>query len=170
MSDELTVKTFRQMRKKAHICRDCGKEDAYTMVGKTYCAECTEKNRKAKEIARLDPERKAKMLEQHKAMQEHRKTNGLCPICGRPVSDGHVWCSKCRAKNRNYLYKRRHEKGQRTWDERTSGENCFLCGKPVVEGKKLCREHMVQRIENLRKSNPNAVYLTTEKYLQLSVR
>ena len=170
MNNEITLKAFREMRKRAHVCRDCGKQDAYTLAGRTFCYDCAEKNRKSKEKVRLDPERKTRMLEQHRAMRERRKAKGLCPMCGNPVADWHVLCPKCRAKNRNYLYKSRHERGQLTWDERTSGETCFLCGKPVVKGKKLCRDHMTQKIKNLRKSNPNAVYLTTEKYLQPSVR
>ena len=41
----MTQKEFRDLRKKAGVCRDCGKEDAYTMAGRTYCAECAEKDR-----------------------------------------------------------------------------------------------------------------------------
>ena len=58
----MTQKEFRDLRKKAGVCRDCGKEDAYTMAGRTYCAECAEKDRLRKEEARKCPEKRQKCL------------------------------------------------------------------------------------------------------------
>ena len=167
----MTESEFRALRKKHHICRDCGTQDAYTLAGRTYCAECAEKGRARKEQDRKDPEKRERMLSQHRDMVARRKSAGLCSCCGkRPAAQGKALCALCSARNRDRIYKRRHEKGQRTWDERTNGTGCFLCGAPCVEGKKLCEKHMIQRIENLRKSNPNFAYLPTEKYLQPSGR
>lgn len=158
---------FRALRKKAGVCRDCGREDAYTMAGRTYCAECAEKDRRRKEMARKDPEKRERMLTQNRKKVARHKAAGICPCCGkRPTYPGKALCGTCLAKQRGYAYKRRHENGQRTWSERTDGHGCFLCGAPCVPGKNLCEKHMRQRIENLRKSNPESGYLPTEKYLQ----
>ena len=158
---------FRALRKKAGVCRDCGREDAYTMAGRTYCAECAEKDRRRKEMARKDPEKRERMLTQNRKKVARHKAAGICPCCGkRPTHPGKALCGTCLAKQRRYAYKRRHENGQRTWSERTDGHGCFLCGAPCIPGKKLCEKHMRQRIENLRKSNPESGYLPTEKYLQ----
>ena len=167
----MTQKEFRAFRKKAGVCRDCGKEDAYTMAGRTYCAECAEKDRLRKEEARKCPEKRQKMLTQHREMVARKKAAGVCSCCGKRLAvPGKTMCGICLWKQRSYQYARRHEQGQRTWTERTDGKGCFLCGKPCVPGRKLCEKHMIQRIENLRRSNPGSVYLPTEKYLQPSVR
>ena len=42
MNNEITLKAFREIRKRAHVCRDCGKQDAYTLAGRTFCYDCTE--------------------------------------------------------------------------------------------------------------------------------
>ena len=166
----MNIAEFRAIRKKAGVCRDCGKEDAYTMGGRTLCADCAEKSAKAKREARKDPEKRLRQYESHRKMTEQRKRDGRCPLCGRPVTGEHIHCNVCNAKNRNYLRQRRHERGQMSWGDRTNGSRCFLCGEPCVEGKKLCEKHMIQRIENLRKSNPDSVYLPTERYLQPNAR
>lgn len=167
----MTQQEFRALRKKAGVCRDCGKEDAYTMAGRTYCAECAEKDRRRKQESRKDPKKRQKMLEQHREMVARKKSAGVCSRCGkRPVEPGKTMCGICLGKQRSYQYALRHEQGQRTWTERTDGNGCFLCGEPCVPGKKLCENHMIQRIENLRRSNPGREYLPTEKYLQPSVR
>ena len=166
----MTIAEFRALRKRAGVCRDCGQEDAYTMNGRTLCADCAEKNARQKREARKDPEKRKMQYESHRRMTEGRKAERKCPICGKPVSGSNVCCDRCNAKHRNYERAYRHERGQLGWEHRTDGTGCFLCGAPCVEGKKLCKKHMIQRIENLRKSNPNSVYLPTEKYLQPSVR
>ena len=54
-------------------CAECGKEDAYTIGGRYYCAECSEKRRAwgrqkdhAKENARA------------RDLRSERRTSGLC--------------------------------------------------------------------------------------------
>ena len=44
----MTESEYREKLKANHICRDCKQTDAYTLAGRTYCAECAEKmaNRK----------------------------------------------------------------------------------------------------------------------------
>ena len=156
------------MRKRNCVCRDCGKQDAYTLAGRALCYECAEKSRLRKKIARKDQKQKEKMLKQHRDMQERRKASGLCPICGRIPTAGHIRCDSCNAKNREYLKAKRHKDNAdlRYWEDRASGlRGCFLCGEKCVEGKKLCKRHYAQRLEILRKSNPKSVYMTTEKYL-----
>lgn len=86
-------------------CYRCGKQDAFTLNGRTMCAECVEYNRlQAKK-------NRPKYKEQIKAAQQKlyytRKEAGFCPECGRP-RDGHtVYCKRCatmRRKNQNKNY------------------------------------------------------------------
>ena len=84
---------FRALRKKAGVCRDCGREDAYTMAGRTYCAECAEKDRHRKEMARKDPEKRERMLTQNRKKVARHKAAGICPCCGkRPTYPGKTLC------------------------------------------------------------------------------
>lgn len=36
----MTNAEWRKRLKAAHLCRECKKQDAYTLGGRTYCAEC----------------------------------------------------------------------------------------------------------------------------------
>ena len=53
----MTESEYRAKLKANHICRDCKKTDAYTLAGRTYCAECAEKWQIAKEKKDLNPEK-----------------------------------------------------------------------------------------------------------------
>lgn len=162
----MTIQEFRQKRKKAGVCRDCGKEDAYTMAGRTYCFDCAEKARLRKERDRQDPEKKERMLAQHRAMVQRRKEAGLCTACGKPKpDDGYVKCAVCRTKQARYKSKKTTTK-HGTWTMRVSGDACFCCGAKPIEGKKVCPECMKRLMQNLIKSNPNAEYKNMERYLQ----
>ena len=166
----MTEAEYRALKKKHHICPHCGKQDAYTLAGRTLCAECAERERVRKETSRKAPEARKKENEYAKAERARRRAANLCLYCGkRPAAQGHTMCGVCLAKQRRYKNRRDREKGRRMWDERTNGTGCFMCGEPCVEGKKLCEKHMIQRIENLRKSNPDFAYLPTEEYLRKGV-
>ena len=141
---------WRRMLKKAHMCLDCKKQDAYTFAGHVYCYECNaERNKKAREAraagrGQIENERKKQWRDRMR--QEHK-----CIICGAtiPEFDARTRCAKCRAKTaaatRKY-YRKTHEPIL-TWNA------CRFCGgKPLVEGKKLCRECYAKRLEVLPKA------------------
>ncbi len=94
----------REYRKMQHRCRECGKRDAYTESGRLYCADCRER---ANELHRVvTDEQKARKAAGEKALREKRKSEGICPKCGkRAISAGYLCCDVCRAKNRNRMRK-----------------------------------------------------------------
>lgn len=140
--DSIDLKQFRAMRKKAGVCRDCGKEDAYTMVGRLLCAECAEKDRLRHEQDRKDPVKYQKMLDSHNNMRNRRKIQGMCTLCGKSLPERwpYVTCDTCRARQKRYSEQARRRRGVPTWEERTSGKVCFICGAPQIKGLKVCAE------------------------------
>lgn len=48
--------------KEFHLCRDCKKQDAYTLAGHTRCYECVEKGRIRRARNRKDPEKAKKCV------------------------------------------------------------------------------------------------------------
>lgn len=96
----MTIQEFRQKRKKAGVCRDCGKVDAYTMGGRTYCFDCAKKGAEKKRQARQNPEKRERMLEQHRQMQLRYECEHKCKLCGKqlPTDYNFKRCINCRAK------------------------------------------------------------------------
>lgn len=76
------IKDLRYWRKIHHKCRVCGKEDAYTLNGRSTCFECTEKRRKTP-IEYIEKEGKHDSY----IKRMDRRKNGLCYICGKPVME-----------------------------------------------------------------------------------
>ena len=71
----MTESEYRAKLKANHICRDCKQTDAYTLAGRTYCAECAEKmaNRKKEKRSEYREEYNAKMAEyREKLIEENR--------------------------------------------------------------------------------------------------
>lgn len=132
----MTESDFRALRKNAHICRDCGKEDAYTISGRTYCFDCAEKQRLHKQAIRETEEGRNKNRENSKKTRERRKEQGLCERCGkRKHESGMTCCRICLDKMKIAKRERDRAKGVQ---QRIIGY-CVLCGKfPVVEGYKHC--------------------------------
>lgn len=52
--NRMTLQEYRKKQKKHHICRDCGNQDAFTLSGHTYCADCAEKQAAAKREQRAE--------------------------------------------------------------------------------------------------------------------
>lgn len=127
----MTEAEYRALKKKHHICRDCGAQDAYTLAGRTYCAECAEKYRirvaKRRETA-------GDILRQRQAeIRRKRAEEGRCVRCGGRT-DGHKTCKACRMET---AANRRKRTG-RDWSMRVSGFECFFCGGEPMEGRKIC--------------------------------
>lgn len=140
-------------RKITHHCARCNAQDAYTLAGRSCCAECAakmsaEKMKKYWERGGNPPgynERKT-------ALRRKWEQDGLCTHCGkRPALAGKKRCVECTAYYRRYKERRRIESGrtleQRLW--RKEHGFCWICGKPVAdiekpwsgENVKLCADH-----------------------------
>lgn len=132
-------RNYREMLKRNHLCTRCHKQDAYTLGGRSMCAECTERQR----------ERSAKTYSRHKEEVNKRrrekysqaKSKDLCPRCGREkvVFGDKVLCPRCRQKDALRKRKQIALKGINL----PRGDNgiCWQCNKSeVMEGHRLCRE------------------------------
>ena len=136
----MTTAEWRKRLKEAHLCRDCKKQDAYTLGGRTRCAECAARhaayNRKSRE---RNPE---KVREQNRAKYQRMKQAHKCTNCGRPVN-GRTICKVCSTRHNNAERQRAIERGM-NWPRGEHGY-CWLCNKAkAVEGKRLCPECMIK--------------------------
>lgn len=141
----MTQSEFRQKRKHAGVCVQCGREDAYTMTGRSLCADCAEYFSRKQSEYRKDPDKWAKMQACKKDIRETRKANGLCPMCGKSANSGYVLCDSCRAKRRNYM--------NRYNNHPPRGEYgiCWRCNKrESIPGKRLCPECYKKAVETCR--------------------
>ena len=147
----MDVSEWRKLLKKHHFCRDCQKQDAYTLAGRTFCFECAEKMRKAKAEARKDPIKREKMLNAKREQIARYKEQGRCVRCGKQLTNGKRMCPTC------YNLQRLALKKSRGSTPRISGVICWQCNKkPCEDGKRLCRECYEKKLpislENLKKS------------------
>lgn len=114
----------RAMNRGLGLCVECGCEDAYTMVGRSRCAECAEKHNGYGRERRKEYERM-------KALREERREKRLCTECGRSLpakAYPYVMCEVCRARSRLRLERKRRELGiapKTIWAENGL---CVRCG------------------------------------------
>ena len=107
----MTESEYRAKLKAHHICRECKKTDAYTLAGRTYCADCAKKmaNRKREKRTESREEYNAKRAEYRKKLIEEKR----CSRCGKKLSYG--WkrklCIECLTYFRRKAEERRREKG-----------------------------------------------------------
>lgn len=142
------VNKTRALLKELHICRECGEQDAYTLNGRTVCADCAAKLAEYKRKA-YSVDGGQKNHEHCKARRERLKAEHKCPYCGRDLPEGYAYitCEKCRAKMRIATAENRRKKGTSTREYRMRDGWCFSCNKrPALEGKKLCRECYDKRL------------------------
>lgn len=142
-------KRFKEERVKNGLCRGCGKEDAFTMNGRSYCADCAEKNQIRHRTERLSQEARENDA---KKMREHRKRleeEGRCIRCGRKHNEEYKTCKYCRAKKRNYNRKKNQEKSA------TKGVTlCWQCNKEeMFPGYKLCAKCYDMKMKALEIAN-----------------
>lgn len=144
---EISKYQFEKMRRKAGLCVSCGKEDAFTMIGRRYCADCSEKRNETKRKYWKNNEnyREAQINKKRKIYEE-RKNNGICVRCGKRKVNGFAQCDYCRASQR------------RAWDRdrkkpRGGDGICYSCNKEkAIEGKKLCERCYNDRLKNCEKA------------------
>ena len=132
---------YRRLLKKLHICRGCKRQDAYTLSGRTYCAECAARNAKKKREWRENPANRAKSIEGTKKQREKWAAEGRCTRCGRlkPPGTKYQTCIDCRTQMREAKTARKIARGT-NWPRGWHGY-CWQCNKvPAMEGKHLCPE------------------------------
>lgn len=138
------LKNRREWLHEHHLCVDCKKKDAYTLMGKCRCYECKEKAR----IKRHG----------HKLNEQERREMGLCK-CGKPLKKGYKVCEECYwhmcelsgishrnadKKNKRIDRSAYHPPYPRSeWVEKGY---CYLCGAKQLDGYKVCakcRERLI---------------------------
>ena len=136
--------------KALHLCKDCKKQDAYTLSGRTYCYECAEKRRIKQAQDRKNPDKLAKTREASMKYKEKCRQEGRCTCCGKPVGSGRRLCPTCLEKNRRWW------KQYRGLNPRKLGVICWQCNKnPCVDGHKLCADCYAKQLKIARENLKN---------------
>lgn len=148
--DNANKREWIKMRKDAHVCIYCGKQDRRTINGMSSCLQCGK--------SRSDYNRKNYDSQHQKELRDARKQRwreaGLCTTCGQPREDEQfVTCATCRVKDKLRLAKQKIKKGKLP---RGANGKCFQCNeKKAMDGKKLCPECYAKKIETLKKNSEN---------------
>ena len=128
--------------KNRHRCVRCHKQDAYTLSGRSYCAECCEKERLRGKLRY--PADKGRRSRRAATLKAERLENGLCPECGGPQDKpGRQMCESCAARKRERRRVKREAAGCETLTsmrERSYDGFCYHCGKPVKVGVTFAHE------------------------------
>lgn len=145
----MTEAEWRKRLKAAHICRDCGKQDAYTLGGRTYCAECAAKGAAAKRKWRQERVNRDREHESHKNWRSKLADAGICIYCGKRKADAdRKVCKLCISKQSGKRRDRQIAEGM-NWPRGANGF-CWLCNKrKAVDGKRLCQPCIDNRMKNL---------------------
>jgi len=128
-----------------HLCVDCKQMDAYTMMGRFRCFECSDKARIRESGLRYN--------------RKDRIELGLCAQCGAPAKEGFKVCESCHAHMVEMSRKSHEGQGEGRKTDHAANpqmprsqwvENgyCYLCGEKQAEGLKVCpvcRERLVQQ-------------------------
>lgn len=78
-----------------HLCTECGKEDARTMIGKRICFDCFERDKGHPFEINLEPKPK-RIWQKHDIPRSEYYAHGLCAICGQhPHLPGKRVCQSC---------------------------------------------------------------------------
>lgn len=136
-----------------HRCAYCGRQDEYTLAGRTRCYTCAEKDRLQHQKKRNTKAEVLKEQQAGKNRRERRKELGLCVICGkRNATDGYVRCEYCRAEES----RRRHQcRDVNVNYPRGDNGICWQCNKcSVVQGKNLCPHCYTMKVNILEQARP----------------
>lgn len=96
-----------------HLCTECGKEDARTMIGKKICFNCFERNKGHSPKINLEPKPK-RIWQKHDMPRSEYYAHGLCAICGQHphLPDKRV-CQSCYDSTCRGAWLGRKAQGQR---------------------------------------------------------
>ena len=88
---------LRELRTKLRMCRYCGKQDAYTLIGRSRCAECVGRETERRRMKMGYSPRPAPQDRPEKPwVNRPRGANGYCWQCNkRPSMDGRRLCREC---------------------------------------------------------------------------
>ena len=93
-------KQRRQTLKILHRCRECGKQDAFTLIGRTRCADCVEKDTEQRRRKRGYQKRVERLPKERPEDNRPRGGNGICWQCNKlPALEGKRLCPFCYEKN-----------------------------------------------------------------------
>lgn len=130
------------VRKKAGLCVTCGKEDAYTIAGRSRCADCAEHYRllrKRWREAHLERDRATNARAKRKKIEA-----GCCTLCGKKLIEadketGYLNCPACRRKEAGRKREQRRKAGAVPRQEFYRQDHCPYCGGELAPGKKMCQ-------------------------------
>lgn len=137
-------------------CKRCGAKDAYTIVGRSLCYECAEKNRK------YSKKHYEKYGNGMKARYDRLKAEGICCDCGkRKAEPNRTRCAQCLVKN-NRSAKKTQGKSQRITGY------CWLCNKrPTTQGTGLCEVCLPRARERIKKAQTAAEAKKMQKKMEV---
>lgn len=137
-----------RMRKEAHLCIECGKQDKRTLNGKCQCLQCAKKKNDRRRETR-DPAHEKELREARKARWVEA---GRCSQCGGPKEEpDKAMCATCKVKHKMRKTKWQISHG---WLPRGANGKCYQCNREqAMEGKKLCPACYAKKIETLRKNS-----------------
>lgn len=145
LQDNANRREWHRMRKAAHVCVECGRQDKRTLGGMSTCLFCaTRRNKLARE--RRD---QARVHELEVARREKWLAKGLCSQCGREKEEPDKnMCIDCRVKSRIRYERKKLKNGWKP--PRGSNGTCWQCnGGPRVEGKKLCPDCYAVKLRSI---------------------
>ena len=147
----MTEQEYRSSLKRHHICRNCKQTDAYTLAGRTYCAECAEKDAEKKRKLRENEEYRQKAIQTTKEWRIRNTAENRCARCGKSLPTGwkNKCCCECLTYSRKKAKERRQKAGSLTWDMRRCDGICFICGEPTIWTRKMCEECYQKRIDGM---------------------
>lgn len=92
-------KQRRETLKILHRCRECGKQDAFTLAGRTRCADCVEKDTERRCRKRGYKRLWKRLPKEMPEVNRPRGGNGICWQCNKhPVLKGKRVCPACYEK------------------------------------------------------------------------
>ena len=149
-TDNANKREWAQMRKAAHVCVDCGKQDKRTLDGKCQCLQCAKKRADRRRELR-DPQHDKELRAARKAKW---KAAGLCTTCGQPKEEADkAMCATCKVKFKLRKAKQKIKEGKLP---RGANGKCYQCNRaPAIEGKRLCQACYDKKIETLRENAKN---------------
>lgn len=143
---------WRANRKEMGLCPRCGQEDAYTMAGRYYCAECAEKAMESQRRHPKSEEQKKQKALTDKIRKEKKIAEGYCVRCvTRKPAAGYRTCPVCIAKTKERY--QRNQDPEINWPRGANGI-CYICNKtPAAPGYKVCLECRNQNAVNAKKAD-----------------